>query len=114
MVFVHPASGGATETDIRIIVAAFTNLIALAAVSAQAAPFLPAKTFACEPGGCPPVEKVAQERGSGWHPVPYGERWGHCPSGRCFPTGGDNPYWAGARRELARLTGRVVGSVRAK
>ena len=90
MVMMQTASGGAMEAEIRIIVATFTGLAALAAVSAQAAPFPPAKTFADEVGACPPIEKLAQERGSGWHSVPCDERWGHCHSDNCFPV--DNPY----------------------
>jgi hypothetical protein len=35
--------GDAMEADIRVIVAAFTGLVALASVSALAAPVLPAK-----------------------------------------------------------------------
>ena len=80
------------EADIRVIVAAFTSLVALAAVSAQAAPVLPAKRTAGQLGACPSIEKVAQDRGSGWHGVPCDERWGHCHSDNCFPMGSDNPY----------------------
>jgi hypothetical protein len=76
------------EADIRVIVAAFTSLVALAAVSAQAAPVLPAKISAA----CPPMEQAAHERGSGWHSVPCDDRWGHCHSDRCFPMDGDNLY----------------------
>jgi hypothetical protein len=94
MVVVHGASGGATEAEIRIIVAAFTSFVALAAVLAQAAPFPPAKTSAAAVGACPPMEQAAHERGSGWHPVPCREHWGHCHWGTCFPMGSDNPYRA--------------------
>jgi hypothetical protein len=89
MVVTHTASGGATEADIRIIAATFTGFVVFAAVSAQAAPVL---RTAGEPGGCPPIEKLAQERGSGLHSIPCDERWGHCHSDSCFPMGTDNPY----------------------
>lgn len=89
MVMMQTASGGAMEAEIRIIVATFTGFVALATVSAQATPVL---RTAGEPGGCPLIEKVVQERGSGWHSVPCAERWGHCHSDKCFPMSSDNPY----------------------
>jgi hypothetical protein len=79
------------EADIRIIVATFTGLAALAAVSAQAAPLPPAKISAVELGACP-MEQAAHELGSGSRPVPCSEPWGHCHSDRCFPMDGDNLY----------------------
>jgi hypothetical protein len=129
MIALHTASGGAMEADIRIIVAAFTGLVALATASAQAAPLLPAKGTTGELGVCPPIEKVAQKRGSGPHNVPCNDRWGHCHADNCSSVGSDNPYrntgwpfiWqtepmgpAGIRPP-ARLAGRMaVGSVRAQ
>jgi hypothetical protein len=88
----HTASGGAMEADLRIIVAALTGLLALATVSAQAAPLPPAKGTAGELGACPPIEKVAQERGSGRRNVPCNDRWGHCHSDNCSSVGSDNLY----------------------
>ena len=92
MVATHTASGGATEADIRIIVAMITGFVALAAVSAQGAPLPPLKRTAGQLDACPPIEKLAQERGPGWHSVPCDERWGHCHSDSCFPMGSDDPY----------------------
>jgi hypothetical protein len=88
---IQTASGGATEADIRIIAAALIGFVAFAAVSAQAAPFPPNKPTADEIGACPPIEKFAQDRGSGQHNVPCDERWSRRHSDASFPTGGDNP-----------------------
>jgi hypothetical protein len=85
MVVTHTASGGATEADIRIIAATFTGLVPFAAVWAQGAPLPPIKRTGGQLDACPPIEKGAQERGSGWHSVPCDERWGHCGSENCFP-----------------------------
>ena len=101
MVFVYPASGGTTEADIRIIAATFTGFVVFATVSAQAAPLPPLKRTGGQLDACPPIEKLAQERGSGGHSVPCHERWGHCHSDNCFPMGSENPYWP---RRAARMS----------
>jgi hypothetical protein len=67
---IYTASGGATEADIRIIVAALTAVVACAV----AAPLPPNKPTT--DGACTPIEKVAQERRSGRHNVLCKERWG--------------------------------------
>jgi hypothetical protein len=92
MVMRQTAFGGATEADIRIIIATFGGLLVLATLSALSAPLPPAKRTGGELGACPPIEKIAQEGGSGWHSVPCSERWGHCHSDSCFPMGGNNLY----------------------
>jgi hypothetical protein len=102
---IHTASGGATEADIRIIVAALTGVLAFAISSGNAAPLPPNKPTTDEIGACPLIEKVAQDHGSGRHNVPCDERWGHCSPGRCNKIGGDDPY------RMAALTAQtVVGS----
>jgi hypothetical protein len=98
MVVMHTASGGAVEADIRISVATLTCFGAFAAMSVHAAPLPPRMPTATQLGACPPIEKVAQERGSGWHPVPCDERWGHCNSDNCSPTGIGNRYRMAAAR----------------
>jgi hypothetical protein len=50
------------------------------------------KGTAGEPGACPPVEKVAQDHGFGWHNVPCDQRWGRRQSDKSFPAGSNNPY----------------------
>jgi hypothetical protein len=89
---IHTASGGAMEADIRIIVAAFIGFVVFAAVLAEAAPVPPVKGTAGEPGACPPVEKVAEDRGSGQHNVPCDERWGRRHLDKSLPAGSYNPY----------------------
>ena len=97
--------GGAMETDIRIIVAALIGFVAFAAVLTEAAPLPLVTGTAGDPDVCPPIEKVAQDRGFGRHNVPCDERWGHCSPGRCIPISGDGPY------RMAALTAQaVVGS----
>jgi hypothetical protein len=71
---IYTASGGATEADIRIIVAALTAVVAFAVASGEAAPRPPTKPT--RDGACRPIEKVAQERRSGRHNVLCKERWG--------------------------------------
>jgi hypothetical protein len=88
---VHAASGGAMETDMRIIVATLTSFVAFAAMSAQAAPLPPIMGAGGDPGTCPPIEKVAQEHGSVRHNVPCNERWGYRHSDNCFSRGSANP-----------------------
>jgi hypothetical protein len=103
------ASGGrATEADIRIIAAVLAGFVAFAAVSAGTAPLPTVKRTAGDPAVCPPIEKAAQDRGTGEHDAPCDERWAHCGPGRCIPTGGDDPYRIPT---LAALTAQaVVGS----
>jgi hypothetical protein len=80
------------EDDIRIIVATLTGLVAFAAMSAEAAPLPPVKGTGGDPGVCPPIEKVAQDRGTGQHNIPCDERWGRRHSDKFFPAGSNNPY----------------------
>jgi hypothetical protein len=88
------------ETDMRIIVATLTGFVAFAAISAQAAPLPPIMGTAGDLGTCPPIEKVAEERGSVRHNVPCNERWGYRHSDNCFSKGSANPY-----RDIAWLSG---------
>ena len=97
---VHSASGGAMETDMRIIVATLTSFVAFAAISAQAAPLSPIRGTAGDLGTCQPIETVAQEHGSVRHNVPCNERWGYRHSDNCFSKGSANPY-----RDTAWLSG---------
>jgi hypothetical protein len=101
----YTASGGAMEAGIRIIVATLIGLVAFAAVSAEAAPLPGVKGPAGEPGACPPIGKVAQDRGMRQHNVPCDERWAYCSPGRCMPIGRDGPY-----RMTALTAQAVVGN----
>ena len=87
---IHTASGGATEADIRIIVAALTGVVAFAVAAGEAAPLPPNKPTTDEIGACPPIEKVAQERGSGRHNVPCDERWNRRQVDKSFPAGSNS------------------------
>ena len=98
--------GGAMETDIRIIVAALIGFVAFAAVLTEAAPLPLVTGTAGDPDVCPPIEKVAQDRGFGRHNVPCDERWGRRHSDGSFPTGSDNPD---RRRRDAKM--RVIPSL---
>jgi hypothetical protein len=68
----------------RAVILAFICGLALAAMSAQAAP-VPAKASPVEPSVAPPVELVAQGCGWGWHRVRWWDHWGHWHWGRCVP-----------------------------
>jgi streptogramin lyase len=75
---------------------AFVGGIALAAISAQAAP-LSSKTIATEFGTAPPVELVAHDCGHGWHRQHWRDHLGHWHWGHCVPyVGGrtrlEHPY----------------------
>ena len=85
----------------RVIVATFAGLLALAAASAQAAPPVPKPQDISNqewaplsndqpsppPSAAPPVELVAQGCGWGWHRHHWRDRWSYWHWGRCVPNG---------------------------
>ena len=73
------------EAEMRTILATFAGLVALAAVSAQAAPVPPAKTTRAELGASPAIELVRQGCGWGGHRVHWRDRWGYWHWGHCVP-----------------------------
>jgi hypothetical protein len=88
----------------RAMIVAFVSGVALAAVSAQAAP-RPLDPAAIEFGAAPPVELVDHGCGWGWHRIHWQDHWGywrwHCvPNGHVHQWPGgkfDHPYsdWRG-------------------
>jgi hypothetical protein len=85
----------------RAVILAFVVGVALAAGSAQAAPFS-SKPRVIEFSAAPPVELVAQDCGHGWHRHHWRDHWGHWHWGHCVPyVGGrtrlEHPYsdWRG-------------------
>jgi hypothetical protein len=69
----------------RTILATFAGLVALAAVSAQAAPVPPpAKATGAERGASPAIELVRQGCGWGWHRGRWRGRWGYWHWGGCY------------------------------
>ena len=74
----------------RAVVVAFVSGVALAAVSAHAAP-LPPKPSAIELGAAPPVELVAGGCGWGWHRQHWRDRWGYWHRGIAYQTGDLQP-----------------------
>ena len=68
----------------RVIVATFTGLVALAAISVQAAPLVPAKVTGAELGASPSIELVRQGCGWGWHRGHWRDRWGYWHWGSCY------------------------------
>jgi hypothetical protein len=75
------------EAEMRKMVPALAGLLALAAVSAQAAPLPPAKATLVELGTAPPIELVRQGCGWGGHRVHWRDRWGYWHWGHCVPNG---------------------------
>ena len=76
----------------------FVSELALAAVSAQAAPLLP-KQSAIELGAVPSVELVVGGCGFGWHRHHWRDRWGYW-------------HWAGAfRTEGLAVAGALGGTI---
>jgi hypothetical protein len=69
----------------RTIVSTLAGLVALAAVSADAAPLALAKSTVAELGISPPLELVRDGCGHGWHRHHWLDRWGYWHWGRCVP-----------------------------
>jgi hypothetical protein len=69
----------------RRMIAALAGLVALAAVSAEAAPLPPAKANPAEVGAAPPVELVRQGCVWGWHRGGWRDHWGYWHWARCVP-----------------------------
>ena len=68
----------------RVIVATFTALIVLAAISVQAAPVIPAKETAAE-RSVAPIELVRDGCGYGNYRTRWQDGWGRWYWGRCVP-----------------------------
>jgi hypothetical protein len=68
----------------RVAVATFVGLMALAATSVQAAP-IPIKATQVSLGAAPLIELVAQGCGWGWHRAHWRDRWGYWHWGHCEP-----------------------------
>jgi hypothetical protein len=64
----------------RTMIALLAGLVALATVSAQAAPIPPAKANPAELSSAPSIELARQGCGWGWHRGHWRDRWGywHC------------------------------------
>jgi hypothetical protein len=73
------------EAEMRKMVPALAGLLALAAVSAQASPFPPAKATLVELDTAPPIELVRQGCGWGGHRVHWRDRSGYWHWGCCVP-----------------------------
>jgi len=69
----------------RTMIATLAGLVALGAVSVQAAPLPPAKANPAEVGAAPSIELVRQGCGWGWHRGHWRDRWGYWHWGRCYP-----------------------------
>ena len=72
------------EAEMRVAVATFVGVAALAAVSVQAAP-IPSQMTPIELGVAPPVELVAGGCGPGWHRHHWRDHWGYWHADRCVP-----------------------------
>jgi len=72
------------KAEMRAVIVAFVGGVALAGMSAQAAP-LPAKPTAIELGASPSVELVVGGCGWGWHRHRWRDRWGYWHPGHCVP-----------------------------
>jgi hypothetical protein len=91
----------------RVIVATLAGFVSLAATAVQAAPPVPAKESAVEPGANPPIVLVRDDCGHGWHRAGWRDQWGRWQWGDCVPNGdpyrsqgagwySPPPYWRGA------------------
>lgn len=69
----------------RIISAACAGLVALSAISVQAAPFPLAKAGSAQLGVLPPIELVAEGCGYGQRRTRWQDEWGRWHWGRCVP-----------------------------
>jgi hypothetical protein len=66
----------------RVIVATFTALMVLAAISVQAAPVIPIKEAAAERSAAP-IEPVRDGCGYGYYRTRWQDGWGRWYWGRC-------------------------------
>jgi hypothetical protein len=71
----------------RTIVPTLAGAVALATVSAHAAPLSPAKSPAVELSTAPPIELVRDDCGHGWHRTGWRDYWGYWHWGDCVPNG---------------------------
>jgi hypothetical protein len=72
------------EAEMRVILAAFVGVFALAAIPVEAAPVV-GKAGPVELGAAPPIELVAGGCGPGWHHRHWRDQWGNWHWGRCIP-----------------------------
>ena len=83
-VVIHCFGGCATEADIRIIVAALTGVVTLAAISAQVVPS--GKNDSWRPLDTAQLFGLGDEAcGSGWHQELRRDWWGEWWWGGCVP-----------------------------
>lgn len=78
----------------RIIIATCAGLVALSALSVQAAPPAPAKAVAAELIMSRPIELAAQGCGYGYRRTRWQDEWGYWHWGRCVPK-----WWGSLSRE---------------
>jgi len=69
----------------RIIIATFASLMVLTAVSARAAPLTPAKAGVGDFGVAPPIERVRDGCGHGWHRHHWRDQWRYWHWSDCIP-----------------------------
>jgi hypothetical protein len=69
----------------RAMTMVFVSGVALAAISAQAAPLATKPPSPSSVEGAPSIELVAEGCGPGWHRHHWLNRWGHWHWGRCVP-----------------------------
>ena len=77
----------------RTIVPTLAGAVALATVSAHAAPLSPAKSPAVELSTAPPIELVRDDCGHGWHRTGWRDYWGYWHWGDCVPNGNPHAGW---------------------
>ena len=80
----------------RMILPVLVGGVALAAISAHAAPLPPAKSPAVELTA-PPIELVRDDCGHGWHRTGWRDYWGYWHWGDCVPNGNPHPGWGEGR-----------------
>jgi hypothetical protein len=69
----------------RTLVAALAGLVALSAVSIQAAPLPPSKATSSELGATPSIELVRDGCGYRYYRTRWQDQWGYWHWGRCVP-----------------------------
>lgn len=69
----------------RSIITTCAGLLALGAVSVQAAPFPPAKGVPTRMATSPPIELVVHGCGYGQYRTQWQDQWGRWHWGRCVP-----------------------------
>jgi hypothetical protein len=69
----------------HILIAGCASLLALAAISVQAAPLPPAEAGPNHAAISPPIELVAHGCGYGYRRTQWQDQWGHWHWGRCVP-----------------------------